>query len=143
VHVDDLQTPAALVDLDRLERNAARMAKRAQRLGVRLRPHVKTHKCVEAARIQTAGAFGGITVSTLAEARVFAAEGFNDITYAVPSRDASQAPTILTSAVCSHTRATPTAPTAVPRPSRPRARNATSWRPSRPNFATSGCRWPR
>lgn len=84
VLIDDLSTPCALVDLDRLERNAARMAKRAQRLGVRLRPHVKTHKCVEAARIETADAFGGITVSTLAEARAFTAEGFTDITYAVP-----------------------------------------------------------
>ena len=60
------------------------MAEKARRLGVRLRPHVKTHKCVEAARIQTADAFAGITVSTLAEARAFAAGGFTDITYAVP-----------------------------------------------------------
>jgi D-serine deaminase-like pyridoxal phosphate-dependent protein len=51
---------------------------------VRLRPHVKTHKCVEAARIQVRGHFGGITVSTLAEARGFADAGFADITYAVP-----------------------------------------------------------
>jgi D-serine deaminase-like pyridoxal phosphate-dependent protein len=52
--------------------------------GASLRPHVKTHKCVEVARIQTEGQAGGITVSTLAEARVFAARGFRDITYAVP-----------------------------------------------------------
>lgn len=84
MHLDELQTPCALVDLDRLEGNAAAMAERARRLGVRLRPHVKTHKCVEAARIQTRGCFGGITVSTLAEARGFAAAGFGDITYAVP-----------------------------------------------------------
>ena len=84
MNLDELQTPCALVDLDRLERNAAAMAERAHELGVRLRPHVKTHKCVEAARIQTRGCFGGITVSTLAEARGFAAAGFADITYAVP-----------------------------------------------------------
>ncbi len=84
MHINDLQTPCALVDLDRLESNASRMAMRAKRLGVHLRPHVKTHKCVEAARIQTAEAFGGITVSTLAEGRAFAAAGFSDITYAVP-----------------------------------------------------------
>lgn len=60
------------------------MAEHAHALGVRLRPHVKTHKCIEGARIQTAGAFGGITVSTLAEARGFADAGFSDITYAVP-----------------------------------------------------------
>lgn len=55
-----------------------------RRLGARLRPHVKTHKCVEAARLQTRGHFGGITVSTLAEARYFARGGFRDITWAFP-----------------------------------------------------------
>ena len=84
VNINDLPTPCALVDLDRLERNARRMADKARRLGVRLRPHVKTHKCVEAARIQTDLHFGGVTVSTLAEAQAFAAGGFTDITYAVP-----------------------------------------------------------
>jgi D-serine deaminase-like pyridoxal phosphate-dependent protein len=84
MHLDDLPTPSALVDLDRLESNAKRMAEKATRLGVRLRPHVKTHKCIEAARIQTDLHFGGLTVSTLAEAQAFAAGGFSDITYAVP-----------------------------------------------------------
>jgi D-serine deaminase-like pyridoxal phosphate-dependent protein len=84
VLIDELATPCALVDLDRFESNAKRMAEKALRLGVRLRPHVKTHKCVEAARIQTDLHFGGITVSTLAGARAFAAGGFSDITYAVP-----------------------------------------------------------
>ena len=84
MRVQDLRTPAALVDLDRLERNAARMAERMARLGVRLRPHVKTHKTLEAARLQVRGHFGGVTVSTLAEAAFFAAGGFRDLTYAVP-----------------------------------------------------------
>ncbi len=80
----ELGTPAALVDLDTLERNCVRMNERARRLGVTLRPHVKTHKCVEIARIQTRGHSGALTVSTMAEARAFAAAGFNDLTYAVP-----------------------------------------------------------
>jgi D-serine deaminase-like pyridoxal phosphate-dependent protein len=84
MRVDELRTPAALVDLEVLERNAERMARRASRLGVRLRPHVKTHKTLEAARIQVQGHSGGIAVSTLAEAAFFAAGGFRDITYAVP-----------------------------------------------------------
>ncbi len=84
MRVGDLRTPAALVDLDVLERNAERMGATAARLGVRLRPHVKTHKTLEGARIQVRGQFGGITVSTLAEAAFFAAGGFSDITYAVP-----------------------------------------------------------
>ena len=84
MNVIELHTPCALVDLDRFEANCSRMADRAHELGVRLRPHVKTHKCVKAARIQVKDHFGGITVSTLAEARGFAAAGFDDITYAVP-----------------------------------------------------------
>jgi D-serine deaminase-like pyridoxal phosphate-dependent protein len=83
-NVDDLATPCAVVDLDRLERNCARMADRAGALGVTLRPHVKTHKCVEVARLQLGARSGGITVSTLAEARRFAAGGFRDIVLAVP-----------------------------------------------------------
>jgi D-serine deaminase-like pyridoxal phosphate-dependent protein len=82
--ITDLKTPCALVDLDRFEDNAQRMADRAHALGVQLRPHVKTHKCIEAARVQTRDHFGGITVSTLAEARGFADGGFRNITYAVP-----------------------------------------------------------
>jgi D-serine deaminase-like pyridoxal phosphate-dependent protein len=84
VNLEEAGTPCAFVDLDVLESNADRAAQKAHRLGVRLRPHVKTHKCVEAARIQVRGHFGGITVSTLAEAHAFAAAGFRDITYAVP-----------------------------------------------------------
>ncbi len=79
-----VRTPAALVDLEVVRRNVARMTERSRRLGVALRPHVKTHKCVELARLQTEGQPGGITVSTLAEARAFAAAGLVDITYAVP-----------------------------------------------------------
>jgi len=77
-------TPALLLDAERLTRNVARVGDRVRALGARLRPHIKTHKCVEVARLQVAGQFGGITVSTLAEATAFAAHGFTDITYAVP-----------------------------------------------------------
>lgn len=82
--VFDLPTPCAVIDLDRLVRNTERMISRTHDLGVRLRPHVKTHKCVEAARYQVGNHFGGIAVSTLAEAEHFAAGQFSDITYAVP-----------------------------------------------------------
>jgi len=79
-----LKTPSLLLDIERVRRNAERVSGIAKQNGVRLRPHVKTHKCVEVARIQTAGHNGAITVSTLAEARAFAGNGFTDITYAVP-----------------------------------------------------------
>ena len=82
--VDSLKTPSLLLDLNRVRRNAAQMSQRAKKLGVKLRPHIKTHKCIEIARLQTEGHSGAITVSTLAEARAFAAHGFRDVTYAVP-----------------------------------------------------------
>jgi len=81
---DAIRTPGLLLDLDRVKRNAARMSETAKRNNVRLRPHIKTHKCIEVARIQTEGQDGAITVSTLEEARAFAEYGFSDITYAVP-----------------------------------------------------------
>lgn len=81
---EGLTTPAAILDLDRLERNAAAMARRAKALGVALRPHVKTHKSVDVGRVQTGESFGGVTVSTYAEAAAFAEAGFRDITWAVP-----------------------------------------------------------
>ncbi len=80
----ELNTPALVLDLARVRRNAGRMASRVGGLGVRLRPHVKTHKCAEVARIQTEGLGGAITVSTLAEAGWFVERGFTDVTYAVP-----------------------------------------------------------
>lgn len=82
--IHSLKTPSLLLDIDRVRRNAARISDLATSNGVRLRPHIKTHKCIEVARIQTTGHNGAITVSTLAEARDFRANGFNDITYAVP-----------------------------------------------------------
>src|ERR671916_271253 len=80
----NIKTPSLVLDVERVRRNAETMSERMKRLGAALRPHVKTHKCVEVARIQTEGGAGSITVSTLAEARAFAAHGFKDITYAVP-----------------------------------------------------------
>ena len=84
MHLEDLPTPCAVVDLDRVEKNVNRFSAKAKRLGVELRPHLKTHKCIEAARLQVKDHFGGITVSTLAEAQFFAEAGFSDIVYAVP-----------------------------------------------------------
>lgn len=81
--LDDLPTPSLLLDRAKLEANCRSMADRMTRLGVRLRPHMKTTKSAEVARIATAGHFGGITVSTLKEARYFAENGFTDILYAV------------------------------------------------------------
>ncbi|MEQ1641810.1 MAG: alanine racemase [Pyrinomonadaceae bacterium] len=82
--MNELKTPCLILDLERVRGNAERMTQLAHQMAVRLRPHIKTHKSVEVGRIQTAGHNRAITVSTLAEARAFAAGGFDDITYAVP-----------------------------------------------------------
>jgi len=78
------ETPALLLHLDVVERNLAHMAERARRLGVSLRPHIKTHKSVELAKRQLAHGAGGLTVSTLFEAEAFARAGFTDLTWAFP-----------------------------------------------------------
>ena len=82
--IHSIKTPGLLLDLERVKRNAERISDIANRNNVRLRPHIKTHKCIEVAKIQTAGHDGAITVSTLAEAKAFSKHGFSDITYAVP-----------------------------------------------------------
>lgn len=79
-----LPTPALLLDSEILERNLQRMQDRANALKVRLRPHLKTHKCLQVARWQERLGAQGVTVSTFYEAKQFAAAGFKDILWAFP-----------------------------------------------------------
>jgi D-serine deaminase-like pyridoxal phosphate-dependent protein len=67
-----------------MRHNIRRTAERAESAHVALRPHVKTHKCVEVARLQRAAGAVGITVATLGEAETFARHGFDDIFIAYP-----------------------------------------------------------
>src|SRR5690606_11078473 len=78
-----LNTPAALVDVPRMQHNIARMQQRMDALGVRFRPHVKTAKSLPVAQAQIAAGAQGITVSTLKEAEQFFEAGMTDILYAV------------------------------------------------------------
>jgi D-serine deaminase-like pyridoxal phosphate-dependent protein len=82
--VDELITPALLIDRDKLLRNITMMAAKARKGGVRLRPHVKTHNCLEIARLQEKAGAAGITVATLSEAAAFLGGGFSDLTLAYP-----------------------------------------------------------
>jgi D-serine deaminase-like pyridoxal phosphate-dependent protein len=66
----ELDTPALYVDLDALERNIARMQQQCRAWGVGLRPHVKTHKIPEIARLQLDAGAIGITVAKVGEAEV-------------------------------------------------------------------------
>src|SRR5438552_14566736 len=80
----EITTPAFLVDQAIVQQNCDAMREKARRSRVAFRPHVKTHKTIEVARMQIGDSSGPITVSTLAEAEFFAQHGFDDITYAVP-----------------------------------------------------------
>ncbi|MFC6019313.1 alanine racemase [Plantactinospora solaniradicis] len=77
------ETPFLLLDRARVERNIERLRARLRQLGTGLRPHVKTAKSVDVARLLFDGGTGPITVSTLREADAFASHGFTDILYAV------------------------------------------------------------
>ena len=81
--LDQLDTPAAVIDVTKMTRNIAGMQARMRALGVHFRPHVKTTKCIDVARAQIAAGAVGITVSTLKEAEEFFAAGVTDILYAV------------------------------------------------------------
>ncbi len=74
-----VETPAVVIDRSRLDRNLERMQERAERHGVALRPHIKTHKSIEIARRQLALGAKGITCAKSEEAAVFAEAGFDDI----------------------------------------------------------------
>ena len=77
--IDDLETPAVLVDLDRVEANLARAQGYADAHGLALRPHIKTHKIPEFARRQMELGAVGITCQKLGEAEVMADAGLDDI----------------------------------------------------------------
>ncbi len=83
--LDGVTTPALIVERDRLVRNIAGMAARAQSLGVALRPHAKTHKSPAIAALQREHGAVGLTVATLTEAEGFAAEGVEDLLLTAPA----------------------------------------------------------
>ena len=81
----DLDTPRLVVDLDVVERNAARMAAAVAEHGVALRPHIKTHKSVALAHLQLDAGAVGVTVGTLGEAEVMVNGGISDVFLAYPA----------------------------------------------------------
>jgi len=84
----DLDTPSVYVDLDALERNVATMQRRCREWGVALRPHTKTHKIPEIARMQLDAGAVGITVAKIGEAEVLPGD---DVLIAYPIMSAKLA----------------------------------------------------
>lgn len=82
--VERVDTPSPIVLADVMQRNIDRMQAFAAEHGLDLRPHVKTHKCVEIGRLQVEAGAVGITAGNVGEAEVFAAAGFDDIFLAYP-----------------------------------------------------------
>lgn len=79
-----LNTPVLVVDRDALERNIAAMAAFARASGMALRPHAKTHKSVEIAKLQLAAGAVGVCCAKLGEAETLAAGGVGDILITSP-----------------------------------------------------------
>jgi D-serine deaminase-like pyridoxal phosphate-dependent protein len=79
MQVDDLDTPVAIVDLDRLEANVTRFQRYLDEHGIANRPHIKTHKIPEIAHLQVNAGAIGITCQKIGEAEVMAQAGIHDI----------------------------------------------------------------
>jgi D-serine deaminase-like pyridoxal phosphate-dependent protein len=79
MHVSEIETPALLIDIDQMQRNIHAMQTRCNNLGIAFRPHIKTHKTPEIARMQLEAGAVGIACQKVSEAEVFAAAGFDDI----------------------------------------------------------------
>ena len=79
-----MDTPSPIVLVDVMQRNIDRMQGFAAEHNLDVRPHVKTHKCVEIGRRQVEAGAVGITAGNVGEAEVFAAAGFDDIFLAYP-----------------------------------------------------------
>lgn len=79
-----LQTPALVIDLDRLERNIAKMAEHAKRHGISLRPHAETYKSAAIAKLQIAAGALGVCCAKLGEAEALAEGGIGAILITSP-----------------------------------------------------------
>jgi D-serine deaminase-like pyridoxal phosphate-dependent protein len=84
MHVSEIETPALVVDLDRMDRNLARVAGYAKQHGLRLRPHTKTHKSVRIGRRQLESGAAGLTVAKVSEAEVMVEASPSDLLVAFP-----------------------------------------------------------
>ena len=77
--LDEIDTPALVLDLDAFEKNRATLAKAIQGKGVRLRPHAKTHKCPQIAKLQVADGALGVCCQKVSEAEAMVEGGIADV----------------------------------------------------------------
>ncbi|MCL2703397.1 MAG: alanine racemase [Defluviitaleaceae bacterium] len=79
-----IETPAIVLDMRKIKKNISRMQEMADMLGLKLRPHIKTHKMPELAKLQVSRGAAGITCASLSEAECMAEHGLHDIFIAYP-----------------------------------------------------------
>ena len=79
MRLEDLETPALVADLDAVEANIAKMRQIMNGSAAKLRPHYKSHKCVEIAKMQIAAGAKGITCAKISEAEGLIEAGIKDV----------------------------------------------------------------
>jgi D-serine deaminase-like pyridoxal phosphate-dependent protein len=79
MHIDELETPVPVVDIDRLEANITRLQTYLDEHKIANRPHIKTHKIPAIAKMQMDAGAIGITCQKISEAEIMASAGFDDI----------------------------------------------------------------
>jgi D-serine deaminase-like pyridoxal phosphate-dependent protein len=84
MHISDLETPAVVIDLDVMKQNVSRMASYCRQHNLNLRPHTKSHKIPELAKLQIEAGAAGITVAKIGEAEVMLKAGITDLLIAYP-----------------------------------------------------------
>lgn len=84
INLADVDTPALLLDIDKMERNIEGIASFSKEAGVAVRPHIKTHKSIEIAKRQIESGAIGLTVAKVGEAEVMVDGGITDILIAYP-----------------------------------------------------------
>lgn len=99
----EIETPAVVIDRERLTANIERMQAVGDRHGLKLRPHIKTHKSVRIARLQMDGGACGITASKPSEAQIFIQAGIPSVTVAYPLIDMLKLRRLMKAAVSSGT----------------------------------------
>ena len=86
IREEELPTPAIVIDVERVRRNVRKLADYAKARGIGIRPHTKTHKSVELARMQLEAGACGLTVAKVGEARAMSQAG-DDLLMAYPAVD--------------------------------------------------------
>lgn len=102
MHVNQIPTPALIVDLNILEQNQKRMMSLVQNSGAKLRPHYKSNKCIDIARLQLDAGAKGITCAKLGEAKDLIEAGIEDVLIANQITDKAKIAEVAALAKCCH-----------------------------------------